>query len=115
VDISIHHRGLSGNNDNLLVIELKTHGVPDLDAEVSRLDATKRTYSYQHAVLVDLGMTQSDSDDGPPVVLNPSWLWLPGSKSLSPVFEGDQAKQLSFDGWQAHKIHREMFKALHES
>jgi len=115
VDISIHHRGLSGQGDNLLVIELKTHGVANLDAEFARLDRTKRHYNYQHAVLVDLGMSENEDADGPPVLLSPSWLWLPGSKQLSPVFDGDQANQLSHDGWQALIIRREMERKLRES
>ena len=115
VDISIHHRGMSGQGDNLLVIELKTHGVLHLEAEVTRLDSTKRHYNYQHAVLVDLGMTECDEPDGPPVLLNPQWLWLPGSRQLSPVFDGDQAKQLSSDGWKANIVRNEMRKALRDA
>jgi len=112
VDISIHHRGASGQGDNLLVIELKTHGVAHLEAEVTRLDETKRHYNYQHAALVDLAMSENEDPAGPPVLLNPSWLWLPGSKQLTPIFDGDQAKELSMDGWQASKARAEMRKAL---
>ncbi|MCL2803796.1 MAG: hypothetical protein FWD29_07610 [Micrococcales bacterium] len=114
VDISIHHRGLSGPGDNLLVIELKTHGVAHLEAEVTRLDTIKRHYNYQHAVLVDLGMAENEDADGPPVLLNPAWLWLPGAKQMSPVFDGEQAKQLSHDGWHAHQIRNQMRQALQE-
>ncbi|MDR1392688.1 MAG: hypothetical protein LBJ62_01765 [Bifidobacteriaceae bacterium] len=103
VDISIHHRGLTGRDDNLMVLELKTHGVPDLPAEVARLDKTQRHYDYQHAVLLDLGITEGSDPEGPPVVLKPGWLWLPGPRTLSPVFEGDSALQLSADGWNARK------------
>ncbi|MDR1442043.1 MAG: hypothetical protein LBJ02_06620 [Bifidobacteriaceae bacterium] len=103
VDISIHHRGLSGRNDNLMVVELKTHGVEDLDAEVARLRKTQQHYDYQHAVLLDLGITRNKETEGPPVLLRPSWLWLPGTRSLSPVFDDDSAAQLSVDGWQARK------------
>ncbi|MDR0366495.1 MAG: hypothetical protein LBH68_06695 [Bifidobacteriaceae bacterium] len=103
VDISIHHRGRTGRNDNLMVLELKTHGVPDLPAEVARLEKTQQQYGYQHAVLLDLGITQGSGEDEAPVVLQPSWLWLPGVKTLSPVFDEESARQLSFDGWQARK------------
>ncbi|MDR2252575.1 MAG: hypothetical protein LBD97_01715 [Bifidobacteriaceae bacterium] len=103
VDISIHHRGLTGRNDNLMVLELKTHGVPDLAAEVTRLEQTQRHYDYQHAVLLDLGMAHGDGPDCPPVVLRPQWLWLPGPRSLSPVFDEASALQLSADGWNARK------------
>jgi hypothetical protein len=103
VDISIHHRGLSGRNDNLMVAELKTHGVPDLPAEVARLEKTQQHYDYQHAVLLDLGITRGAEEDGPPVLLRPSWLWLPGARTMSPVFDEESALQLSFDGWQARK------------
>jgi hypothetical protein len=103
VDISIHHRGLSGQFDNLLVIELKTHGVPDLSAEVNRLDQTKRRYGYQHAVLLDLGMKKGEDPDGPPVLLDPSWLWLPGGRILTEVFDAQSALQLSKDGWHARQ------------
>jgi hypothetical protein len=115
VDISIHHRGLSGQGDNLLVVELKTHGVPNLPEEAKRLEATKRHYEYQHAVLVDLGMSKNEDGDGPPILLNPSWLWLPGGRDLSPVFENDQARQLSWDGWQAHQVRKEMRRALRDA
>ncbi|MDR0592008.1 MAG: hypothetical protein LBG60_01875 [Bifidobacteriaceae bacterium] len=103
VDISIHHRGLSGRNDNLMVVELKTHGVDDLAAEVARLEKTQQHYDYQHAVLLDLGITRGEDPDGPPVQLRPSWLWLPGSRSMSSVFDDESATQLSFDGWQARQ------------
>ncbi|MDR1118796.1 MAG: hypothetical protein LBL01_05815 [Bifidobacteriaceae bacterium] len=103
VDISIHHRGLTGRNDNLMVLELKTHGVPDLPAEVARLERTQRHYDYQHAVLLDLGMAPGAAPDAPPVVLSPQWLWLPGPRSLSPVFDQSSAEQLSADGWQARQ------------
>ncbi|MDR2372747.1 MAG: hypothetical protein LBD77_01320 [Bifidobacteriaceae bacterium] len=103
VDISIHHRGLTGRNDNLMVVELKTHGIDDLPAELVRLEKTQQHYDYQHAVLLDLGITQGDEPDGPPVLLRPSWLWLPGSRTLSAVFDEPSALQLSFDGWQARK------------
>jgi hypothetical protein len=103
VDISIHHRGLTGRNDNLMVVELKTHGVPDPAAEVARLEKTQEQYGYQHAVLLDLGMSRGDQESGPPVLLSPSWLWLPGVKTLAPVFDEDSARQLSIDGWHARK------------
>jgi hypothetical protein len=103
VDISIHHRGLSGRNDNLMVVELKTHGVDDLPAEVLRLETTQQHYDYQHAVLLDLGISKGDEADGPPVLLRPSWLWLPGSRAMAAVFDEESARQLSFDGWQARK------------
>jgi hypothetical protein len=101
VDISIHHRGLSGRADNLMVIELKTHGVENLAAEVTRLEKTQQHYDYQHAALLDLGITRCEDSEGPPVLLAPSWLWLPGSRTTSPVFDEESARQLSFDGWQA--------------
>jgi hypothetical protein len=113
VDISIHHRGLTGRDDNLMVLELKTHGVEDLAAEVSRLEQTQRHYDYQHAVLLDLGMSggsgprdgepRVDDSAGPPVLLSPRWLWLPGPRSLAPVFDESSALQLSADGWQARQ------------
>jgi hypothetical protein len=103
VDISIHHRGLTGRNDNLLVVELKTHGVEDLAAEVARLEQTQRHYDYQHAVLLDLGMSAGQGEGAPPVVLRPQWLWLPGPRTLSPVFDDASALQLSADGWTARQ------------
>jgi hypothetical protein len=104
VDISIHHRGLSGRNDNLLVIELKTHGVSDLPGEIAQLELTKRAYDYQHAVLVDLGISKGEDPEGPPVELNPSWLWLPGGKALDAIFSPETACQLSNDGWQSRQV-----------
>ncbi|MDR2380816.1 MAG: hypothetical protein LBE08_06540 [Bifidobacteriaceae bacterium] len=103
VDISIHHRGLTGRNDNLMVLELKTHGVADLPAEVTRLEQTQRHYDYQHAVLLDLGMSRGSGPDSPPVLLCPQWLWLPGPRTLSPVFDAASAVQLSADGWTARQ------------
>ncbi|MDR1824634.1 MAG: hypothetical protein LBR27_04800 [Bifidobacteriaceae bacterium] len=103
VDISIHHRGLSGRMDNLMVIEVKTHGVKDLKAEVARLDQTKRRYDYQHAVLLDLDIKKGEDPDGAPVVLDPAWLWLPGGRHLVEVFDTESALQLSVDGWNARK------------
>ncbi|MDR1635576.1 MAG: hypothetical protein LBS27_11820 [Bifidobacteriaceae bacterium] len=103
VDISIHHRGLSGRNDNLMVIELKTHGVENLASETTRLEKTQQHYDYQHAVLLDLDITRGTDPDGPPVLLQPSWLWLPGARTMSGVFDDESARQLSFDGWQARK------------
>ncbi|MDR2377948.1 MAG: hypothetical protein LBD70_00785, partial [Bifidobacteriaceae bacterium] len=103
VDISIHHRGMSGRNHNLMVIELKTHGIDDVPAETARLEKTQQHYDYQHAVLLDLGISRAAEPEGPPVLLAPSWLWLPGARTLSPVFDAESALQLSFDGWQARK------------
>jgi hypothetical protein len=103
VDISIHHRGLTGRMDNLMVVELKTHGVKDLPSEVARLETTQRGYDYQHAVLLDLGMSRGEDPEGPPVLLRPEWLWLPGAKTLSPVFDQESALQLSRDGWNARQ------------
>ncbi|MCL2802806.1 MAG: hypothetical protein FWD29_02445 [Micrococcales bacterium] len=115
VDISIHHRGLTGPAANLLVIELKTHGVDDLAAELAQLNATKVGFKYRHAALLDLGMREGDDPNGPPVVLEPAWLWLPGGRDMSPVFDGDQAKQLSREGWQAHELRVATRKALEQA
>jgi hypothetical protein len=104
VDISVLHRGLAGRDHNLMVVELKTQGVPDLAAERERLATTARHYDYQHAVLVDLGLEPNENPLGPPMLVWPSWLWLPGGGSqLVQVFSDDVVHQLSYDGWQARK------------
>jgi hypothetical protein len=103
VDISVHHRGMTGSANNLLVIELKVDFEGDYGPEVERLALTAQHYAYQHAVLLDLGIQVGDVPGGPPVLLNPRWLWLPGATEFSPVFSEDEARQLAYDGWEARQ------------
>jgi hypothetical protein len=103
VDISVHHRGMTGRAHNLMVVELKTQGVSDLEAELARLALTARHYDYQYAVLVDLGLEPNENPFGPPMLVWPSWLWLPCGSQFAPVFSDDTVHQLSYDGWKARQ------------
>ncbi|MDR0505179.1 MAG: hypothetical protein LBG70_05180 [Bifidobacteriaceae bacterium] len=103
VDVSIHHRGMRGSAHNLLVMEVKTAHSGDISAEVARLEQTMDRYSYQHGVILDLGLTMGADPLAPPVEVYPQWLWLPGRGQFSPVFTIDAASQLSTDGWQARQ------------
>ncbi|MDR3202056.1 MAG: hypothetical protein LBT54_02825 [Bifidobacteriaceae bacterium] len=103
VDISVHHRGMTGPAHNLMVIELKTNFAGDLAVELHRLGSIAKYYRYQHACLLDLGITLGDEPNGPPVLVCPTWVWLPGGEQPGPVFPGDAARQLSADGWEARQ------------
>jgi len=103
VDLSIHHRGMRGVGHNLLVIAMKVAAVSDVKAEAARLKQTMERYSYQHGAILSLGLTMGDEPKGPPVLVFPQWLWLPGRGQFTPIFTADAAHQLSRDGWEARQ------------
>lgn len=92
-DLIVHHRGLSGPEHNLLVLELKkddstqTHTGGSLESA----RAVQETYCYQHAVLLDLGISRAGS-------LKPVWEWSDGSGGRIDVFDGGALDDLLRQG-----------------
>jgi hypothetical protein len=73
-DLIVHRRGMETETDNLLVLELKTNTrlQRGKGGSIESVRDLMMAYRYQHGVLLDLGISYSNSE----VSINPQWIWL---------------------------------------